>query len=387
MRAEGMSRPGGPEERWLEFPADASWGRSDGEVALVLDASGSAAPFREEIVRAARGVLQQLPGETPRRIFFLGNPSPYDASGLDRESGRWFAENEGRTSLIGPVFRALATKPGVAALVLGAGRVFDLDDWLAPQAPEFPRVFVRFGGLSLGTDARCREEDSGTATPSRLAAMLTRKREGIELSGPGWMPIFWDNALYAWDGQKLTSQGEGDLAVRVGLVAAEPDRVRPRVRLASEGVQDVPSRTLATPSADDWSALDDAEAAVFRGALSGAYQCPFCARSHKAEQLRCPKIKVDSILGTPVYRFIDESRDSGPWRGFGLLRESGGRVEYRVHRSPALKLSATSVAMRKPGAGASVHRFEPSTGRWPPAPGESVKPYTRLDDGSYVVVL
>ena len=111
---------------------------SAGEAVVMLDASHSARPHQRKIFELAQHVLGQLPGSVGRKLYFLGNSEPYDPAQLSTRSAQWLHENFGRTSLLGPVMRRLDPSAPTKIIVLGAGRIFDLDDWA--EHPLFARL-------------------------------------------------------------------------------------------------------------------------------------------------------------------------------------------------------------------------------------------------------
>src|SRR5262245_20192670 len=97
--------------------------------ALVLDASDSANKLTPYLRSLAEGVIELMPETSRPRIFFLGNPTPYEPGELAENGERWFQENAARGSFIAPVLEALEREPQTVIVVAGAGRIFDLHDW------------------------------------------------------------------------------------------------------------------------------------------------------------------------------------------------------------------------------------------------------------------
>jgi hypothetical protein len=72
--------------------------------ALVLDASESAAKLAPYLRSLTEGVLEEIPVSGWPRLFFLGNPQPFDSAQFSALGEKWFAQNNGRGSFISPIF-------------------------------------------------------------------------------------------------------------------------------------------------------------------------------------------------------------------------------------------------------------------------------------------
>jgi len=97
--------------------------------ALVLDASESAHKLAPYLRSLADGVLELMPESSRPRIFFLGNPKPYEPAQFTTNGERWFHENMARGSFIAPIVETLDVERDALMAVAGAGRIFDLADW------------------------------------------------------------------------------------------------------------------------------------------------------------------------------------------------------------------------------------------------------------------
>jgi len=333
-------------ERWLTLQME-----STGRVALVLDGSANADTHWPAISRLVRDLLDVLPKTVQPTVYFLGNPEPYEASDFARDCGRWYQENNRRASLLGPVLERLEGEQETTVVVLGAGRVFDAEDWLGTPLEE--RTFwVRFGEVPL-TGGLCREY---APSLEQLRLRLDNPVVRVELSAHGAMPFFWDNDAYHWDEAKLVAEKAGQWTIRAGFLGAM-DKEPQAVAMLSNGE----TRSMALNPCEpcrpmsDWQSLTPQEAETFRQCVrEGQYRCPICGGLHPASQLRCEE---GGILGTPIYPSLAEVR------GFVLLRERSGQVQFCLHPCAALRLGEQAVAVRS-GGRAEVYRFDAAAGEW-----------------------
>ena len=112
--------------------------------AIILDASAGAQRIWPYLRSLTEGVLEAIAPDTSPRIFFLGNPQPYDPNEFRARADEWHAANAGRARIIGPTFERLAQEPRVTVAVAGNGRIFDLDDW-RENCPEVLKDIVTAG--------------------------------------------------------------------------------------------------------------------------------------------------------------------------------------------------------------------------------------------------
>jgi len=133
---------------------------------LIADASESAAPFWSQTAKAIAGLIGTLPAESVSDVYLLGTSLRWEASEWRVDMPLPLqARNSG--SFVAPVMDALrlARKNPQAIVVVGAGEVFDLADWVGSGATW---ALVRVGGESLqGADSRVLE-----VTPHSLSALL-----------------------------------------------------------------------------------------------------------------------------------------------------------------------------------------------------------------------
>jgi hypothetical protein len=93
--------------------------------------------------------------------------APYPAAGLMRgEAAQWYRDNQGRLSLIGPIFDTVTAQEGASILVLGAGKIFDLEDWI--ETPVLKRSrFGYFGEASFCNGSCCSQQPAASLRPWR----------------------------------------------------------------------------------------------------------------------------------------------------------------------------------------------------------------------------
>ena len=275
-----------PREIWAAFPLPERGGG-----VLILDGSESARPHREALCRYARAVLAAAPAGQEPDLYGLGDPTPLRGAAVAAaDLGGWCAANQGRASLLRPVLRQAEARDAAAILVLAAGRIFDLDDWLDSPLASRTR-FVCFDGGRLTEDPRCRQASADDLPPRQAALELDGRPVRIDLCDRGAAPFAWDNPEYAWDAASwsLSARGVNDAAVRVGVLCAGPEHIRPAAVLASGATTQLRWRPCEPPPPGEGSDLSPAEAAVFRQCIrEGKYLCPHCGSEHAAERLRMP---------------------------------------------------------------------------------------------------
>jgi hypothetical protein len=318
--------------------------------ALVLDVSESAQKLAPYLRSLAEGVLEALPEANRPRLFFLGNPQPFDPAEFPAMSERWFAQNSGRGSFIAPIFEYLANEPSTATAIAGAGRIFDLGDWRGHPLAE-RAIWAKVGPVGL-TDGVYPEE---TYTCEQLAERLNNPPVRVEVWGDGMIPFFWDDPSFQFDHGKLVgSRNNGTMLV--GTLAPEADLIRAAV-LQANGTR----RTLAlspaeAPALSDWFKLPMSELNLLNQCRrTGRYQCPVCHTDHPFGQFRCNR---------PGARPIFSTLDALPRGGFCLLDSSAWETKYRYHPCAGLQLAPDAVAVRTADGGAEIWRFDGHANVW-----------------------
>jgi hypothetical protein len=350
-----------------------------GKAVFVLDASESAAARSEEILGLVKDVLAVLPAGLERQVYFLGNPEAYPPGELASAGGRWMNENRRRASLITPVLERQAPEDQATVVVVGSGRIFDLEDWAG--TPVLERTIL----VSLGESMQAGQELAAEMTSPSKAELFRRLHDPIarvEICGPGFMPTDWDNPGYRFNGSSLVSE-KAD-APAVGLRYFVGGGAEAQVTLTHAGGR---SRTVTLapapmpePSGPPPGRLTPAEEAIFRAAAAQQpFECPCCRKRHSWDTLRC--LQGASILGELVYPSLERANASG----FVLFRTAAAGVTFALHRCDVLRLEFGKVAVRS-GGRAETRTYDPLAGAWKPA-AESWKPYWRTGESEYAVFL
>jgi hypothetical protein len=343
-----------------------------GKVIFILDASESAANSQHEILGLARDVLSVLPAGVGRSLYFLGNPEPYPAGELANRGAEWASENRPHASLVTPVFERLQPDAQATVVIIGSGRVFDLEDWI--ETPIFERTVLVAVGESLQAGQNLAEEliaPSRTELSRRVHDPVVR----VVITGPGFMPTLWDNTAYrllADRGQfSLLCEKAADYAVRLCyFVSGGKSQLTSGALEAAEPAPTEPGGGRLSPE----------EAAVLRAALEGRpIECPRCHGQHRWDTLRC--LKGGTILGELVYPSLQWANASG----FVLFQPSGGDICFAVHQCPVLRLEFGKVAI-KSGGRAEIHWFDEAAGCWR-GTGDVLESYDRVGDDAYAIFL
>jgi hypothetical protein len=319
--------------------------------ALVLDASESAQKLAPYLRSLVEGVIELMPESSRPRLYFLGNPKPYETADFAANGERWFTENSARGSFIGPVFEALEAEPDVAVAIAGAGRIFDLPDWHGHALADHA-VWMKVGPTGL-TDGAYKEE---TYACEQLAEMLNNPLSHVEIFGPGAMPIAWDDPAFRLDGQRLVGEKTSG-SLRFGILGLATNPVSASVVMANGSRRELrlePGESIA-PAA--WSKLPHGEFMLLRQCLNKAhFQCPLCQHEHPAGVYRCPANK-----DVPLFPTLEVL----PKGGFALIDTGTWEARVRPHPLPVLQLSSESVAVRDAN-GATLREFDLATNSWRP---------------------
>jgi len=352
-----------------------------GKAVLVLDASESAETAQSQITNLAAAVLGGLPATIQRQLFFLGNPEPYPQADLQRFAVRWFEENRRRVSIVAPVFEALGDDIA-SVVIIGCGRIYDLEDW--EGTPILDRtLLVRVGDSLQAPPGRL--EELASPAPEEILSRLCDPVARVEISGSGFMPIFWDNRGYRLE----VASGRATLGaarletyrVRVAFLILDGERLTVRSRRESgrEVLEQFPPTGAELPPATAGE-LGPEERAVFRDASQGrSFRCPRCRKEHPADTLRC--IEGSVILGESVYPTLERAKAAG----FVLFEPRAERVTFRVHPCDVLRLGEATVALRE-GSRALIYRFDPVQTVWVNT-HETLRPYQLVGGNEYAILL
>lgn len=389
-------------EKWKTLGIESS-----GQIALVLDASESAQPYWPEIKQLAQTLVQRLSGRERCQVFFFGNPQAHDTKDFSTQSESWYQANHRRASLITPVYEALKENAEIKIVALGAGPIFDLEDWL--DTPILTRTrFVVFGDTTLTGDlwAECNPE---LQPLQELLGWLDNAIMDIAIGGPGVMPFRWDNAAYFWDGDRLRAQtlslrghtdkdfGSGQpentpesyraLTIRAGFLCA--DEAEPQAMIIRY-TGDIQVCTLDSTepfdelleTCDEWSILTDLEAGTFALCVEdGHYPCPICAKAHDAQDLRCPE---DAARRKAPGKLVYPSLEQAGLRGLILLRDRGYQVEFCAYPGPMLRLGESIAVFADRMTYPELYGL--IAGTWHKT-GDRLSPYLKVDANIYAIFL
>lgn len=362
------------------------WGKLDlagaGQAVLMLDASESARICRQEIVTLARQVLEKLPGRMRRKLYFLGNAQDYDSTRFSAQASRFLQENLSRASLISPVLRAIAPSPDTRIVVIGSGRIFDLDDW-SPHEHLKNLLLISMGNPMQIEGGPAME--SLTQEADEICQFLCPGTTKVVIGGKGFLPLHWDNDAYSLDSASpepiLVARNAGSYDLTLHYLCEGSSGAQATV---STGVKDgcadlFPSAPVA-PAAPLLGMLDTPEVAVFtRASRRQNYNCPLCGREHAWNEVRCQA--NGGILGARIYRSIPCG-----FAGLAVFRVVGQTVEAHAYGPRGLPLEPGKVALWN-GRQAEVWQFDAADNRWTRCPHERLDPYIRQENGEYVVVL
>ncbi|MCP4697607.1 MAG: hypothetical protein GY862_12265 [Gammaproteobacteria bacterium] len=276
-------------------------------VVLILDASESAQAQWEKQLNYCHDILPKLPADLPVTIYFLGSPQACPSRELLIRGTQQFQENRRRCSLINPILSTLDPAAVSVVAVLGAGEVFDIYDWLDTSWAQKLLLVSLGDSLQSGAELPELHDPGATALHQHLHTPLT----AIQFSGPGFLPLAWDNS----DCQRSFDSAGGCFLLR----ADKPAAPALELRMLLEGedlnitreyaggrsaIVTVKPQPLSFEESAPDGHLNEAEAACFEQARRGlAYTCPRCGQSHAAQTLHCPD--ADAILPPLIYPSLE----------------------------------------------------------------------------------
>ena len=354
-----------------------------GRIIFVLDASESAAPYQSAIISLLQEVLSALPARVERALYFLGNASSYSPHSFASRAARWCRENQRRASLVTPIWDGLGQDDRSTIVVIGSGRVFDLEDWA--ETPLARRVILVSMGDSLQGEAAMVEELM-RPTASELLQRLHDPVTGAEVSGPGFLPTWWNNAGY----QLRMAQGEASLVagrIEDYTVAlrffVEHDAAVQAVMIHASGARSVEPLEAAAAEAPTepsigWLSPDEAKI-LHKAARKEPFTCLCCGEEHSWNALRCEERSI--ILGECIYPSL-ASRTAAGFVVFHVI-ETG--VRFELHPGTALRLGFGDVAIKE-GQSAKRYSYDVQGKCWVQARAP-LEPYHTVGDRAYVVLV
>ena len=350
-------------------------------VAFIIDASESATEYQREIVALTQQVMSELPARVQRTLYFLGNPSGYDPNQFARQAPQWFEENRQRASLMTPVYEALAGDDNLIVVIIGSGKIYDLEDWMG--TPSLRRTLLVSMGESL-RGALSVVEEIVKPTAHELCQRLYDPVTSVHISGPGFMPIRWDNSGYRLNlaagnasliGERLEDYSLTLRYFAIDLVKATMTHANGKKSITPiEAVED--DATVAKQVG--W--LTTEEVAIFRKAVhQEPFTCIHCGEQHPWDTLYCLHGAI--ILGELVYLSLQQHNATG----FVLFRFSENGVSFELCACNVLRLDIGMVAIKE-GKKATIYRFDDQKEEWVKMEG-ALKPYHQVREGEYAILI
>jgi hypothetical protein len=351
-------------------------------LALVLDASESAQVHWREILRFVKELAARLRGSSQCRIYFLGDTEPHTIDDFESQHNPLFARHRQRASVLGPLLELLSDNVKTLCIVLCAGRIFDLEDWIGTPIAE-RLLLVNFGDNTVSGDLlpECRASMDQVMAASPVAGLLGTPRR-LELMGNSVMPFFWDNHDYRWQEWKLAAENAGTWQVHVGVLCLNQNDIQ-AIAITSGTTTRPAELVLCSPQPwlPNWAQLSKEDSMVLRQSIqTGQYLCPLCGNEHPAENLRCRR-DPGSLLGKYVYSFLQAPQGAI----FVLLKNSGEDAWFAHYPCEGLRVGQNSVAMHS-GNKVDVYEFDPNSASWRKKTAR-LKQYTKIQDGIYAIAV
>ncbi|MCS7305550.1 MAG: hypothetical protein NZ602_10645 [Thermoguttaceae bacterium] len=352
-------------------------------VVLILDASSSAETEWNRMLRLAIDVLGQVPAWVEVALYFLGNSSAYSARHLQHRAAEWARENRNRTSLIRPIFDSLSIQSVAKIAVLGSGQIFDLNDWQGhPLAQK--TLWCSFGRSVLPPG--CRLAEVQNPTPEQIFSHLYDPWNRVQITGPAFMPIWWDSSNYRFsfqDGNSyLEAQHISDFSIQLEALVASPS-LEALVEFASGAKDSLVLKPLDPPPGglSPTKKLTQQEIELFQKACHGQpFTCLHCGKPHTSNTIRC--LNVGPILGRCVYPSLPESLS----RSFVLFYTENEQLLVRIHSVPVLYLGQNQVAILEHGQ-IGIYEYQPWSNRWIKKTDSTFQPYHCLEGGARAIFL
>lgn len=352
-------------------------------VTFILDASDAAQAFHAATIALVSKVLFLLPASVERRIYFLGDPGEYPAYDFDRKAAQWFKKNRKRASLVTPVLEALDRGDKSILVIIGAGAVFDLEDW-AETSLLRRMIPVSMGKPLQGERPIVENKEMVQPTDEGLFLKLHNPVSGVEISGPGFMPVRWSNDGYQLkmtDGKAtLVAEKLSNYSLTIQCLTIEPGRLQAIVtRISGERVADSLEKASRFTDSGPSGHLSNDEARIFsRASREKSFTCLSCGQPHSWNQLYC--LSGGSIIGKPIYPSL---QIKGADR-LVVLRKEKARVEFKVLES-VLQLGPDEAAV-KVRQEAAIYRFDDDSKQWIPT-GRTLSLYQHLEGAGHVFFL
>lgn len=346
------------------------------QLALVLDASDSAAEVKGTILGIARQLLQSVGDSARTSLFFLGSHDSWSLgkNALGEIERCWPGQH--RPSLISPVFEQLREDAGTLAVIIGSGRIFDLEDWTAEQGGPVERaVFIApERSLTGGLHPEARAFSLGLL-PSGWDEAVTSVSIGSLA-----MPFSWDNAAYEWKEGKLVAERPSQPEVRIGFLHPQRADACATLKLRGGHSRLVELQPAAVGTEIEWGKMPTLpleDAMRFQQCIErGNYLCPRCGHIHEARQVlvSCGMARPD-----PIYNALNGRN------GLILMQDRGSLVRFASQACPALRMGQDAVALREKG-GFSIYRCEGGKSGWQRTP-QQLEQHQRVGENVYAIIL
>ncbi len=352
------------------------------KVILVLDGSESATSCQAAISRLVLAVLRDLPARVERALYFLGNATSYDSGRVTTDLSQWFRENQGRLSLIAPVFEHLNELEDLRIIIIGAGRIFDLEDWKGT------RLLERTVLITMGESLQERKvaEELVRPEPAELRRRLDDPVARVQISGRGFMPTAWDNSGYHMarleEGVALVGPCLPDYSLTVIFLADSAERSVITIVRASgdQSVVPIQSEAAQRPAEHTVRWLGPQEVQAFEQAVrQQAFKCPYpdCGKFCRWNALRCYQ---QGGFGHLVYPSLEKHQV----KGFVLFRRESKGISFRPVGRSVLRLTADKVVLKWEGSKPRIHRYDAEAGQWRETE-ETFECYHRMGANVYAV--
>lgn len=350
-------------------------------LALVLDVSESADAHWPHILRLALDFLERVPEKCRCLIYFLGDDQPYTKDTLCRESARLYDDHRGRVSVISPLLEGSSEEQETVYIVLCAGRIYDLEDWVGTPFAE-RLALANFGELPVGDanlfECKASVEQIFESPPLRLQLGTPMR---VEISGEGVMPFYWDNPAYTFNNRKLVSESTNEWDIMFGALCLDERDIQATVLMPGNRWRAVGLTTCFNAPEVIWHIAIPRDAARFRQIVKdGKYDCDLGPHTHSDESLRYP-CDERTLLGRYIYSFLTPLSGSG----FILVCDDGADVRYSARLHQALRMGDDIVVVRSAGM-TGVYKFRSDSSVWQRA-GHGFDQYQLVGDRTYAIAI
>jgi len=354
-------------------------------ITFLLDASTLSDEKQEAVISLVKEVLYELRASVKRTIYFLGNPSPYSPHQFNSHAAQWFQENRQRASLVTPIFEKLAPNDKSDLVVIGSEKIFDLEDWSdTPFLSRLTQVCLDETCLDEPLIPKLVRQPAATELCQELYDPVTR----VEITGPGFMPTYWNQNDYQLEIQdeniRLIArnlENPANYSITLRSFILQPNQLQATI-IRLSGDELIETLTLFTDSVSNHAEVDrlsPEERNIFRQARQRQeFTCLYCEERHSWDTLRCSQ---EGILGRSVYPTLHE-RYTG---GFVILDDTGREVQFTLHPGSVFRLDHGKVAIKE-GREAPIYRFDAGRECWLKTK-EVLHLYQSLEGDAYVIFL